>query len=610
MDEKEIGKVTSELKEKYPDAGIKKIEVAGDGSASFYLEPTKQNLATIDASRAIIPRKFKERSSTINRDAINRSVLDLGSPKDAYAETPEENYKRAIQYYYTEPLIGTTTNLLANLSCRGFEHDIDDENIKQFYDTWAFDVNFEEILEWIYLDFFKTGHVTTYKVLAKYEPRISYLSPIPGKKIGNGKKPVSKKATGAKKKIWSKGHLPVSYTVLNPLLVSIDGNLLFDKVSTSLRPPPELTQLLKKPTSELTDSEKQLIKALPSDLKAAAEKGGEYRLDERLVGSITYRKQPYERYARPKTTKVFDAVEYKRALEKADLSTLDGISNYILKVTIGSDEYPVSSPSELDAIAELFNTTSKSFDVVWNHTLNIEKIVSPEIEAVLGQSKYEQVNDDMTAGLGVSRSMIDGVGSLSIAEAGLITKGLTEEINYARRQVTRWIYREYQQIAEAVGFDRFPKIRWDDSVLKDTILYMNTLSQLVDRRMLSYRTALESLGFDYDNELSNMEEEVALVKKGTFGILGSPWQQAKAQPTQNAPIGTPSSGRPPSQPAGPKGSDVKKNQQNITKKINKTKTPQNQKKAASLMEVVKDMSGAQFTGFIGELLKVRTEEEE
>jgi len=606
MDEKEIGKVTSELRKKYPDAGIKKIEVAGDGSASFYLEPTKQNLATIDASKAVIPRKFKERSSTISRDAIDRSVLDLGKPKDAYEETPEENYKRVIRYYYTDPLLGSVTNMLANMSCKGFENDIDDANIKQFYDTWTFDVNFEEILEWIYLDFFKTGHVTTYKVLSKYEPRVSYLSPIPGKKIGNGK---TKKATGAKKKIWSKGHLPVSYTVLNPLLVTIDGNLLFDKVSTKLKPPPELTQLLKKSTSDQTDAEKLLIKSLPSDLKAAAEKGGDYQLDERLVGSITYRKQPYERYARPRATKVFDAIEYKRALEQADLSTLDGISNYILKITIGSDEFPVSSQAELDAVAELFNTPSKSFDVVWNHTLSIEKIVSPEIEAILGKEKYQQVNEDMTVGLGVSRSMIDGVGSLSIAEAGLITKGLTEEINYARRQVTRWIYREYQQIAEAVGFDRFPKIRWDESVLKDTILYMNTLSQLVDRRMLSYRTSLESLGFDYDNELENMENEVKLVKKGTFGILGSPWQQAKSQPVQKAPVGTPSSGRPPAQPAGPKGQDVKKNQQNVTKKINKTKTPQNQKKSASLTDVVKDMDSEQFNGFIGELLKIRSEEE-
>jgi len=605
MDGKELAKFTEEIKSKYPEVGIQKIDVSNDGSASFYLNPTKKVLATLDASKAIIPRKFSERASVITRDAIDRTALDLAK-KDAYEETAEENYKRAIRYYYTDPLVGTVTNLLANMSCKGFENDIDDANIKQFYDTWTFDVNFEEVLEWIYLDFFKTGHVTTYKVLAKYEPRVSYLSPIPGQK------PKSKKSTGkekgAKKKIWSKGHLPVAYTVLNPLLVTIDGNLLFDKVSTKLRPPPELTELLKKPPAELTEEEKMLIKSLPTDLKNAAEKGGEYQLDERLVGSITYRKQPYERYARPRATKVFDAVEYKRSLEQADLSTLDGISNYILKITIGSDEFPVSSQEELDAVAALFNTPSKSFDVVWNHTLNIEKIVSPEIDAVLGQGKYEQVNEDMTAGLGISRAIIDGAGSLTVAEAGLVTKGLMEEINYARRQVTRWIYREYQQIAEAMSFERFPRIRWDDSVLKDIILYMNTLSQLVDRRMLSYRTSLESLGFDYENELRNMQEELPLVEEGTFGILGSPWQQSQIQPNQGAPKGTPSSGRPKGQPAKPKNKDVKQNQKNLNVKPSQKKPAQNQKKAASLADAVKDMGDQEFYRLVGELAKLRDEE--
>jgi hypothetical protein len=74
------------------------------------------------------------------------------------------------------------------------------------------------------------GHVTTYKVLAKYEPKVSYLSPVPGQKPK-----IVKKEAGAKKGIWSKGFLPVAYTVLNPALVSINGNLLFNKTSVVYR---------------------------------------------------------------------------------------------------------------------------------------------------------------------------------------------------------------------------------------------------------------------------------------------------------------------------------------------------------------------------------------
>jgi hypothetical protein len=595
MTKDELQKVTASIQDQYPDIGIRSIEVDPEtGKSTFMVNPTKKSLAFLDRG-GVIPKVFRERADVITRDYVQRQNLDLAKA-DPYTEDPTESFKRAIRYYYVDPMVGASTNLLANLARKGFENDIDDEKIKQFYDVWTFDVNFENLLEWIFLDFFKVGHVSTYKVLAKYEPRVSYLSPVPGQKMSNP----TKKASAAKKNIWSKGHLPVAYTVLNPLLVNITGNLLFDNVAVALTPPPELRQLLEKPSSELTIEEKELIKALPSDLKAAAEKGGDFQLDSRLVGQITYRKQPYERYAKPRTARVFDTIEYKNSLREADLSTLDGITNYILKITIGNDEFPVASPEELEAAAQLFNTPSKSFDVVWNHTLQVEKIVSPEIDSILGKGKYEQVNDDMTTGLAISRAFLDGGGDVNAGTAELLIKGVMEEINYARRQVTRWIYREYQQIAEAMGFDRFPKIRWDEGVLLDTILYMNTLAQLVDRRMLSYKTSLEALGFDYPNELKNMEEEMPLVEDGVFGILGSPWQQAKQAGTTN-PSGTAPKGSPSSGP--PKGTQKKTNTTTKTKPKKSDTSPNQQKKnqqvkqAANLNDIV-DMTASEFAAFL------------
>lgn len=631
-DQIDINKITADLKTKYPNAGIKSIEVNNDiGTSTLYLTPTKQNLAFLDRPGAAIkPHVYRDSASTISRDAITRGDLDLGISKSPYEYDAIDLFKEADRLYYTNPLLGSVINVLASLAMKGFENDIDDENIKQFYDVWAFDVNFDQVLEWVFLDFFKIGHVTTYKVLAKYEPRVSTLSPAPGTSIktktskgeldrinklhASYEEAVQKeysslvskaKAAGihgvelmayekaAKKSIWSKGHLPVAYTVLNPQLVTIEGNLLFDTVAVKLTPPTELGELLKKKPSDQTEDEKALIKALSPEMKKAAESGGEFQLDSRLVGSITYRKQPYERYAKPRSTRLFETINYKQKLKDADISTLDGISNYILKITIGNDEYPATTQAELETISQLFNTPSKSFDVVWNHTLQIEKIVSPEIESILGQEKYNQVNDDMTAGLAVTRAIIDGAGDINTAEVGLLTKGIMEEINYARRQVEKWIYREYRQIAEAMGFERFPKVRWDEGILKDTILYMNTLATLVDRRMLSYRTALEALGFDYANELRNMQEELPLVEDGTFGIIGSPFQKAAnptgVQPTQKAPTGTPSSGRPKGQ-TKQKTTNTNPSTQQNTKPNNKTKT-------ASL-DIVRDMTIEEYASFL------------
>ena len=429
---------------------------------------------------------------------------------------------------------------------------------------------------------------TIYQKGRKSGKRISSVIEKELKSLVASKKYRSIKA--AKKNTWSKNYLPVAYTVLNPELVSVDGSLLFDKKSYSMEIPKELKDLIDKPAGELTEDEKIILKALPSELKAAVKDSKPYKLDPKLVGNISYRKQPYERYAKPRTGRIFEAIEYQKSLREADLSTLDGITNYVLKITIGNDEYPVTSQEQLEAISGLFNTPSKSFSVVWNHTLQVEKIVSPEIENILGEEKYKQVNNEITAGLSVPRAIIDGVGEVSTAEMEMLLKGLGEEIEYSRRQVEKWINREYSQIAEAMNFKKYPKIRWDSSILKDSILYMTVMAQFLDRRAISYKTALESLGFDYPNELSNMEEELPMVEDGIFGLFGSPFQNSK-QPNQEAPKGTPSSGRPPAT-TNPK---VKN-----TDTTKKTKAPK-PKKANS----VKDMSDVEYALFLkgaGELL--------
>lgn len=619
MDSKELGKITKELNTRYPDIGIHKIEVdSNSGKASFYMKSTNKVLASLPGDKAIRLRT-SETAAILRRDAVDRSTLDL-IKKSPYEDDPRNIFTRAMKYYFENDAYGSHIDILTNFAAKGFENDIDDDKIKAYYDTWCFDVNFKQLVDWIFFDFFRVGMVRTYKIISKYEPGISYLSPIPGQKLERGiiKQVIEranriqgkreekaaeglagKKAKSAKKKVWSKGYLPTAYTILNPLLITIEGSLLFNNTTVTLEPSAELREMLRKSGGDLTDEEKIIVKSLPSEFKSQVV-AGNIKLDSQYVGEVDYRKMPYERYPRPRGIKAFDSLEYKNSLREADLSTLDGITNSILKITIGSDEFPVTDQAQLETVARIFDTPSKSFDVVWNHTLQVEKIISPEIGEILGQDKYKQVNEDITGAIAFSRALLDGTTNVNVAEAGLIVRTLVEEINYARRQVTRWIYNEYQQIATAVGFDRFPKIRWDSTILKDIILYMSTVAQLVDRRMLSYRTALEQLGFDYNNEFNNMQNELPSVLEGVLGIVGSPFQQSK-QPVQTS--------RPAGRPAKTKQVDT-----NVQKKTKVTKKSPSQQpgispQVASLTveDMMKNMSSEEFSLFMKVISKLRGE---
>ena len=114
---------------------------------------------------------------------------------------------------------------------------------------------------------------------------------------------------------------------------------------------------------------------------------------------------------------------------------------------------------------------------------------------------------------------------------------------------------------------------------------------MVDRRMLSYETALETLGFDYQNELGAMQRELPLVEEGVFGIIGSPFQRSAVQDTQRAPEGTPSNGRP-------KGQVTTKKQKNTD-----PNESQDNQVGASFIEIVKNMTAEERAFLIEEIKK-------
>lgn len=552
----DFNKVKEEINSKYPN--VKVIDISEDGGeVSMEVSVGDKELAYLSKNSRSQPISFVgfdsgSSSSIYRRDILTRSELDL-MDKSVLKSKPHELFRKSIDYYYTKDIYGTVIRNLSNFASTGFENDIDDEKIKLFFDNWNMDIGFHELLEQIFFDVFRVGMVRTYKVLGRYSPDINIF-----KSIDFGISD-SNNDSAARKYRWSREHIPIHYTILNPLLIDIEGSLLFGQTYVVLKASAldEIRDLLdKQGKSALTDAQLKILNSVPRDMLKAAKEHKPYVFNQELIGSVDYRKQPYERYPKPRGVSAFDVIDYKDELRKADFSTLDGITNHILKITVGNDEYPVTDQVVLENVAELFNTPSKSYQVVWNHTLQIEKIVSPEIEAILGSEKYRQVNEDYTGALGVVRALIDGTGDINPAAAELAMKGVIAEIEYSRKLVRRWVYKEYRAVAEAMGFDRYPVVRFDDIELRDVVELMRVYQGMIDRRMMSYETGIKKLGLDSYTEMKRLEREKDKVLDGSFGIIGSPYNPKAVPPMANenvqekqrTPTGTPSEGRPPDNP--------------------------------------------------------------
>lgn len=576
------------LNAKYDKVKIHDLVDNADGSVSLVLSGDKDILAralgntgrNVDTLEDLdeatknklrfTPRNRATASSLVTRDALGPSYLDLSVIPGVTDADPATIYARSTKYYRQNDVYGSTIDLLSNFASRGFKNYIDDPNIRNFYNNWVVDAGIDVLVEQLCFELIRSGFVRTVKNVGKYEPKINHVSTIPGQSTTKTNKDIASLARskvernvarlrhecGAKKIKWSKGYLPIDYTILNPEWIKIEKQSLFVKqelISVKSKAFEGLKKLLEVKQSDLTEHQKFIIKNLPPDIVKAAKDGKDLELDPYRVGAIDYRKQPYEEYPYPRGVRAFESMEYKRMLREADTSTLDGLTNYILVITVGDKDIPATQPV-LEAVAEMFNTTSKAYDVVWNHTLKVQRVQPTDVGNILGQDKYKQVNDDITGAFGVIRALIDGSGSPTPAAADLAVKSLVVEIEYIRKQVTRWLYGEYRDVAEAMGFDRFPEVKFDDNILKNELLFMNLVQGMIDRRIISYRTGHDLLGYNHETILSELGAEKQLVLDGTLGIIGSPYNtrsapQSNVQDVQRTPKGTPSEGRPRSNPA-------------------------------------------------------------
>jgi hypothetical protein len=504
---------------------------------------------------ADLRQKLSTRASTAYRDMLYKSDLHL-APIDPSSESPAALYAKVKAYYRSKDVFGSYVDIIVNLAMSGFENDCEDAKIKEFFDNWAEDIDITKILEWVFFELVTTGFVRTYKVVGPYTPGVNSLRkmPSPPTPVNTAK---GKREGAERKKRWSANYVPIWYTVFNPTEIILKGIPEFGIVRTFLKPNDQLSELVRKEQIKtLTPAEQKIVDGIPTEFKKSILAGEEIELDPDLIGEVDYKKQPYELYPIPKGTRAMDAMDLKDAFKHADWSTIDGITSEILVITIGDKENPVLTEEELQAVSDLFNTPQKAYSVVWNHTLQVNRVPVENADQIFGSSKFEQVERDISGSFSVPRAIVDGVmyGNISDSALTLASQALVAEIEYIRSQVKRWIYTEYKPIAETFGFNRYPAVRWNTMILKDEIKMKALIQGLVDRRIMSYDTALKLLDLDPGYEKKMLTQEAPYVQKGDYGVSGSPYQKnagdsSPIQPTQRTPKGTPSEGRPQNEPA-------------------------------------------------------------
>jgi hypothetical protein len=464
-------------------------------------------------------------------DWLTRQYDSNYKPYTYALQTPMDPHRKielAIEIYKREPIVATAIDMMVDFSASGFVHECEDNDIKLLFDKWAEEVRLQELIEQIFLEYWRSGNVFIYRS-DKYAK-------------------VSKQQKDSKGKVKNSQtyKFPAGYTILNPMNVYIEGTLLFNQVKAYLA-------IGQSVVNSLNSDNSNWLNQLPPDVANKIDKDtGRIPLDPKLFTSITRKKQSYERYANPFLERVFEPVLFKHKLRLLDMSMVEGMVNQLVTVTVGNDEYPAGD-EDLEAIAELFNTPNKAYTIFWNHTLQVQ-FHKPEGFETLGQAKYQQVDEDILAGLGINRVLIDGGGSSrsSMSNGWVATLSLIERLDNTRYKVIQWLNEEYRRIAEENNLPTYPKAVFNKMNLREDTYVSTVLLPMYDRGLLDEEDVLSETGHDYDSIIETKKRnkknaELFLPPEQPFqggnsapndgkpkdGAPQKPMKERKTSPTQN-----------------------------------------------------------------------------
>jgi len=249
-------------------------------------------------------------------------------------------------------------------------------------------------------------------------------------------------------------------------------------------------------------------------------------------------------YPVPYLSAAIDILEHKRNLRKADYSIVTKVISSILHVKIGSDTFPMTESEEdedmLNQIKDQlswrnasYNTVENIFQFYSNHTVNMEWVF-PNVELLLSEAKYKEVNQELIFALGFPRTLIAGESERSNAsdpEYSAIAPVRTMD-NF-RNKIRTILQQVVYDIATKNNFSSVPDIEFKPINLYDFKTYIDAMQMLLDTGSLSRTSLADIFGYSFDDELElRTEEQKKLEKSGVPEFQPTPnSRQPEIKPT-------------------------------------------------------------------------------
>ncbi len=250
----------------------------------------------------------------------------------------------------------------------------------------------------------------------------------------------------------------------------------------------------------------EIFKGKLTPAKTGSSYAAELRLDERRLSVIQdVTKADYEDWATPQIYPAHKEITFKRMMRQGEISAMESLKHAITLIKLGNvKEGFIPTEEQIERVAAALAGGSQAHHLVWDDLIE-GQILQPNVGNIFDPKKYQQVDKDIYAALGVSESVMTGNGSF--ANSFMSIKLLLEKLETIRCKLEDWLRVEIKKIADAMKFRRLPIIEWGLMNLRDENAERKLWLDLYDRGIVSDESILTRFGTDFDIEKARQEIE-------------------------------------------------------------------------------------------------------
>lgn len=249
----------------------------------------------------------------------------------------------------------------------------------------------------------------------------------------------------------------------------------------------------------------------PSVIKAVKNGEREIKID---TDAILRKEVSYTPYPTPFLFNILEVLVHKQQLRRMDFSVAARIITAILLVQEGDKDFPITEETRgnLDALKQQIAWYSKHpemmqrlFPLFSNHTTKLTWI-QPDVEALLDQEKYQQVNEEIAEGLGFAKILVTGE-SRNAQASEVSTWAIQPMMEELREMILEWLSPVYEQAAELNGFRQVPQPIFTPIRLQDFIKTAAVFAAAFKEGNVSRTTRAQMMGLDFKTEVELMKDE-------------------------------------------------------------------------------------------------------